>query len=104
MGRKGCWARGSGGCSGRRAASGSRMFCFGWPLFSGDAEIFDVEEHVGGIGIDAECAGPPEFLFAVTPGEEADGEGATASGGDHVPNGVPDYDAVFQGGLQFFSG
>src|SRR5712671_319163 len=72
--------------------------------FSFKAEVFDVQQHVSGIGVDAKGAGLLEFVFAVAAGEEAYAEGAAPSGGQHVPDAVASDDAVFDWDAQAFGG
>ena len=86
---------------GRRMKSHPRG---GRESFSSKAEVFEVQQHVGGVGVDAEGSGLLEFVFAVAAGEDAYAEGAAAGGGQHVPDTVPGDDAVFDWDAQAFGG
>jgi hypothetical protein len=74
-------------------------------LSAGQAKLFDVHEHVGGIGINAECARTLQFRLRISAGQESHAESAFAYGSEQIPfavahnNAVVDFDMETMRGL-----
>src|ERR1700758_612512 len=62
---------------------------------SGDAQVFNVQEHVGRVGVNTKCSSLFEFGFAVTTRKHANSESAASAGCQHVPDCVAHHDTVF---------
>ena len=73
-------------------------------LFSGEAELFDVHEHVGGVGVNPKGAGALQFFLTIAAREETHAQRAFAHGGEQVPDAVADDDAVTDGDIQSICG
>lgn len=63
------------------------------------ADLVDVSEEIGGVLVDADRACLPELFGAIPATQEPDGESATSTGREHVPDAVADDDRRGDGQL-----